>query len=71
MAASMNMTVIWDLAPCSRPDGDSKHLRNVGKLLSGYTALDPSRQLPKKSCFQEFHQKAFKQGLPSHFATVP
>jgi hypothetical protein len=51
----MNMTVFWDVAPCSlaevfdvledRPDdGGSKHLLNVGKFLPDYTAQHPRRQ---------------------------
>jgi hypothetical protein len=45
------MAVFWVVAPCSvvsgddRPDdGGSKDLRNVGKLLPDYTALQPRRQ---------------------------
>jgi hypothetical protein len=44
------MAVFWIVAPCSlvgdhRPDdGGSKHLWNVGKLLSDYTVLQPRRQ---------------------------
>jgi hypothetical protein len=45
------MAVFWVVAPCSLvvramspDDGGSKYLRNIGKLLPDYTALQPRRQ---------------------------
>jgi hypothetical protein len=39
------VAVFWVVAPCDRPDdGGSKDLRNVGKLLPVFTALQPRRQ---------------------------
>jgi hypothetical protein len=53
------MAVSWVVAPCSlvthRPDdGGSKVLRNVGKLLPDYTALQLRRQ-PKLQLASEYH----------------
>jgi hypothetical protein len=42
MAASMKMTVFWDVASCSLvDDGGSKHLRNVSERLPDYMVQHP------------------------------